>query len=41
MDEIIVVDDLSVDNTIAEAMKEKVKVITSPILEKGRVCGKA
>src|SRR5882757_9873128 len=35
VDEIIVVDDLSLDNTIAEAMKENVKVITSTHVGKG------
>ncbi len=35
VDEIIVVDDLSMDNTIAEAMKENVKVITSTHIGKG------
>jgi len=33
--EIIVVDDQSMDNTIAEAKKEDVKIITSTILGKG------
>ena len=35
VDEIIVVDDLSVDNTVAEAKKEDVKVITSTNVGKG------
>src|SRR5437868_5885187 len=35
VDEIIVVDDLSLDNTIAEAKKENVRVITSTHIGKG------
>src|SRR3982751_2012756 len=35
VDEIIVVDDLSLDNTIAEAKKEDVRVITSTHVGKG------